>query len=119
MDVQSNCSISNASLLLFFVAWMAVVLAETNPDDSGCGGGTCPIPTMMSASGAPNNNGVDKGGNTGGTSKEADAGCGLWMGPSPIKQAEDHGFGLGIFTGKVRRYICCAQSGLRGSCITN
>eukprot|EP00544_Gedaniella_sp_CCMP2646_P007037 CAMPEP_0202481502 /NCGR_PEP_ID=MMETSP1361-20130828/1038_1 /ASSEMBLY_ACC=CAM_ASM_000849 /TAXON_ID=210615 /ORGANISM="Staurosira complex sp., Strain CCMP2646" /LENGTH=590 /DNA_ID=CAMNT_0049109013 /DNA_START=43 /DNA_END=1815 /DNA_ORIENTATION=- len=26
-------------------------------------------------------------------------GCGLWLGPSPIKQAEDHGFGLGVFTG--------------------
>jgi len=26
--------------------------------------------------------------------------CGLWMGPSPIKEHEEHGFGLGMFTGK-------------------
>lgn len=26
--------------------------------------------------------------------------CGLWIGPSPIKAAEEHGFGLGMFTGK-------------------
>ena len=117
MYVPSNCSISNASLLLFFVAWMAVVLAETSPDDSGCGGETCPFPTMMSASGAANSNGVDEGGNMGGTGNDDE--CGLWMGRSNIKEAEVHGFGLGIFTGKVRRYISCAQSGLRGSCTTN
>ena len=26
--------------------------------------------------------------------------CGLWLGPSPIKEAEDHGWGHSIFTGK-------------------
>jgi hypothetical protein len=26
--------------------------------------------------------------------------CGLWLGPSPIKDVEEHGFGLGIFTGR-------------------
>ena len=27
--------------------------------------------------------------------------CGLWLGPSPIKQKEEHGFGLGMFTGQA------------------
>ena len=27
--------------------------------------------------------------------------CGIWLGPSPIKQAENHFFGLGMFTGKA------------------
>jgi len=27
--------------------------------------------------------------------------CGLWLGPSPIKAHEEHGFGLGMFTGKT------------------
>ena len=26
--------------------------------------------------------------------------CGLWLGPSFVKEAEEHGFGLGMFTGK-------------------
>lgn len=26
--------------------------------------------------------------------------CGLWLGPSPIKEQEEHGYGLGMFTGK-------------------
>ena len=26
--------------------------------------------------------------------------CGLWLGPSPIKEAEDHGWGHSVFTGK-------------------
>jgi len=26
--------------------------------------------------------------------------CGLWLGPSPIKESEEHGFGHSIFTGK-------------------
>ena len=29
--------------------------------------------------------------------------CRLWLGPSPIKNAEEHGFGLGIFTGMAIR----------------
>jgi hypothetical protein len=43
----------------------------------GCSGDTCPTPA-----------GID------------DFGCGLWLGPSPIKNAENHGFGLGMFTGR-------------------
>jgi len=35
----------------------------------------------------------------GGTGNDAE--CGLWMGRSNIKEAEVHGFGLGIFTGKA------------------
>jgi len=27
--------------------------------------------------------------------------CGIWLGPSPIKEAEDHGWGHSIFTGKA------------------
>ena len=27
--------------------------------------------------------------------------CGLWLGPSPIKEAEDHGWGHSLFTGKL------------------
>jgi hypothetical protein len=27
--------------------------------------------------------------------------CGLWLGPSPIKEAEEHGWGHSIFTGKL------------------
>jgi hypothetical protein len=33
--------------------------------------------------------------------------CGMWMGPSPIKEHEQHGFGLGVFTGK---YIKAGQT---------
>eukprot|EP00934_Nitzschia_sp_Nitz4_P000281 Nitzschia sp. Nitz4//NODE_540_length_12935_cov_73.125932//9866//11602//NITZ4_additional_000079-RA//1//CDS//3329531966//281//frame0 len=29
-----------------------------------------------------------------------DPDCGLWLGPSPIKEQEEHGFGLGMFTGR-------------------
>ena len=29
-----------------------------------------------------------------------DPNCGYWLGPSPIKMEEEHGFGLGLFTGK-------------------
>lgn len=32
---------------------------------------------------------------------DRNGGCTLWMGPSPIKNAEEHGFGLGMFTGKA------------------
>ena len=35
-----------------------------------------------------------------GPSKVEEPGCGLWLGPSPIKEAEEHGFGLGVFTGR-------------------
>lgn len=30
-----------------------------------------------------------------------DSSCGLWMGPSHIKEREKHGFGLGIYTGRA------------------
>jgi len=97
----SNRSFANASLLFCFVALVAALLpavSKAEAEDSGCNGGTCPFPANMPASGAP---GSKMGSNAGGTGKDNDGECGLWMGPSPIKQAEDHGFGLGIFTGKA------------------
>lgn len=52
--------------------------AETEENPDCVGGGACP-------SKAPSFDGPS---------------CGLWLGPSPIKEAESHGFGLGVFTGK-------------------
>ena len=107
----SNCSFSCISFTLCLVALMAFSLPsvsseETKADDSGCGGGTCPFPTNMAAPSARNTK-------NDGRSKEADVvGCGLWMGPSQIKEAEDHGFGLGIFTGKVSRYFIFNRASL-------
>ena len=60
-----------------------VSLAQMTQDDNGCEGGICPFLN----------------------SEEIKDECGLWMGPSPIKEAEKYGFGLGIFTGKVRSYM--------------
>lgn len=48
----------------------------------GCAGSTCPSPSTESTDGKPQDS------------------CGLWLGPSPIKKAENHGFGLGMFTGR-------------------
>jgi hypothetical protein len=58
---------------------------DDHVDDAGCKGGTCPTPTGM------------YGDNPYRTKDESF--CGLWMGPSPIKNEEEHGFGLGLFTG--------------------
>lgn len=56
----------------------AAVLAAETEEKPDCFGGACPSksPTFDGPS------------------------CGLWLGPSPIKEAEEHGFGLGVFTGK-------------------
>eukprot|EP00531_Pseudo-nitzschia_arenysensis_P014472 CAMPEP_0116141430 /NCGR_PEP_ID=MMETSP0329-20121206/14379_1 /TAXON_ID=697910 /ORGANISM="Pseudo-nitzschia arenysensis, Strain B593" /LENGTH=684 /DNA_ID=CAMNT_0003636615 /DNA_START=77 /DNA_END=2131 /DNA_ORIENTATION=- len=95
---RSSSSSSSASVALCSIALVAGILpaivssAETEPIDSGCSGGTCPSPTINSPSGTPGSS----------QSKGADTdGCGLWMGPSPIKKESEHGFGLGIFTGKA------------------
>lgn len=61
-------------------------------DENGCKGGTCPMPSSMISS-----DGAGANGPTSGISND----CGLWMGPSPIKNAEEHGFGLGLFTGRA------------------
>jgi hypothetical protein len=74
--------------------WLALVFArkacayeetENSPSNSqpggssdGCAGGFCPSPTEQSA-----------------------GDCGFWLGPSPIKVKEEHGFGIGAFTGKL------------------
>lgn len=55
--------------------------ADETPVD--CAGGACPNPFTDAAPLPP----------------DVDTTCGMWLGPSPIKQAEEHGFGLGIFTG--------------------
>lgn len=51
--------------------------------NEGCKDGTCPTPSSI----LDPSSGNDKPRT-------------LWMDPSPIKHAEEHGFGLGIFTGK-------------------
>jgi len=39
--------------------------------------------------------------------------CGLWLGPSPIKEAEDHGWGHSIFTGKhIKKGTVVLSSGI-------
>ena len=66
------------------VWWLAVLIVrvagdeepETAPANDDCAGGFC-------------QNGPPSVGN-----------CGFWIGPSPIKSKEEHGFGLGAFTGK-------------------
>jgi len=35
------------------------------------------------------------------TKVAAEEECGIWLGPSPIKEAEDHGWGHSMFTGKM------------------
>lgn len=62
-----------------------VAFAEEIHDDDDCGTGSC-----------PNSSPTKKQQNQ----KDQESSCGLWLGPSPIKNAEDHGFGLGMFTGK-------------------
>ena len=67
-----------SSLIIVFVAAAGQAADGDNLDNDDCGGkGFCP-------------------------NKQQDSGrCGLWLGPSPIKNAEEHGFGLGMFTGKA------------------
>jgi hypothetical protein len=55
----------------------------------GCDGGACPS-TFMSEDSEPTTSSSSSGGGSG---------CGFWLGPSQIKRAENHGFGLGMFTG--------------------
>ena len=50
--------------------------AVAQTDDGDCVGGVCP------------------------NAKDSQSTCSYWMGPSPIKKEEEHGFGLGVFTGK-------------------
>jgi hypothetical protein len=70
-------------LMLTTLGWAALVL-DADEAKVGCAGGTCPSPSeTASADGKPQD------------------GCGLWLGPSPIKKEEEHGFGLGMFTGKA------------------
>ena len=68
----------SVTILVVFVGAKALESDEL-PDLPDCSGGTCPSPSSL-ARGLPE--------------------CGLWLGPSPIKKAEEHGFGLGMFTGK-------------------
>jgi hypothetical protein len=49
-------------------------------DDDGCKGGSCPMPKES----PPNDS----------------SSCGLWLGPSDIKEHMGQGFGLGMFTGR-------------------
>jgi SET domain len=56
----------------------------------GCDGGACPSP-FLSEDGSSTS--------TATRSTSSDNKCGFWLGPSHIKRAENHGFGLGIFTG--------------------
>ena len=58
-------------------------VVDDHPD---CSQGYCPSP---SSSGS-NSDYVES----------ADETCNLWLGPSPIKNMEQHGFGLGMFTGR-------------------
>lgn len=107
--IHFNSSSSGTSFLLL---WMVLLLAvfplassvQVVPDSDGCAGGTCPFPTTMTSADATNSDDINDDGDDNSSSsknKENEVECGLWMGPSPIRQAEDHGFGLGIFTGKV------------------
>jgi hypothetical protein len=72
------------SAVLSVILSTLTVAASAQKDDNGCKGETCPLPSSSVSSGP---------------SSDKDT-CGLWLGPSPIKRAEDHGFGLGIFTGQ-------------------
>lgn len=66
---------------LLFLALLAfnscIVDAVEDGEIPGCSGDTCPTPA-----------------------RNDDYGCDLWLGPSPIKNVENHGFGLGMFTGR-------------------
>ena len=70
-----------SSLLLhqLLVATADGSAGEETKTDIECTGGTCPTPPDANI---------------------ASPDCGLWLGPSPIKEIEAHGFGLGVFTGR-------------------
>lgn len=72
-----------ATFLLWIVLVVSARTAHAEAEDSdnggdGCAGGFC-----------PNEN------------KKYVGDCGFWLGPSPIKSKEEHGFGVGAFTGKL------------------
>lgn len=85
------------SLLLLVLLYFLVVAAQQDgendgrddDDDDDCTGGFCPN----------NNKGTGGNGSKNKNNNGSDS-CGLWLGPSPIKNAENHGFGLGMFTGR-------------------
>eukprot|EP00980_Cylindrotheca_fusiformis_P010617 scaffold2362_cov109-Cylindrotheca_fusiformis.AAC.8 len=60
-------------------SWLSDAQQEPEEEEP-CENGSCPTPSNMEA--------------------RDEEKCGMWMGPSPIKEHEQHGFGLGIFTGK-------------------
>jgi hypothetical protein len=78
-SVQYKMDFMLLLLLVVTVVARSYVVDASVVDLQDCGNGTCPTPAI--------------------NTKPV---CGLWLGPSPIKEAEDHGFGLGMFTG---RYI--------------
>jgi hypothetical protein len=70
----------------------------------GCDGGACPSPFLLDLD--PNHGpsvsaitGTSTSTNSNHGNVNVNGGCGFWLGPSHIKRAENHGFGLGIFTG--------------------
>ena len=63
--------------LLLAIVTLGLVLAFEDEEKPDCTGSACPAPAAFHR---PQ--------------------CSLWIGPSPIKAAEEHGFGLGMFTGK-------------------
>jgi hypothetical protein len=82
---SSSLAMISWDMLLLLMLLTRTTLAQIQKGDGGCKGGTCPMPSSSSANSPSGKSGS----------------CGLWMGPSPIKNAEDHGFGLGFFTGKA------------------
>jgi len=96
ISAHSRSTSWNAWIMRYIIVLILALLSVASPSDrksdgSGCSGETCPFDSIYVG-------GVDR-------RNDVEVGCTLWMGPSPIKQAEDHGFGLGIFTGKVRKYF--------------
>lgn len=69
-----------ASCLPFFLLWISYSssIAEEGEEDP-CKDGFCPTPPPED---------------------DEKHHCDLWLAPSPIKQKEEHGFGLGMFTGR-------------------
>jgi hypothetical protein len=71
-------------IVLALVIMLTSCHCAAGEDDAlvDCGNGSCP--TSFTSSDTP-----------------ARSQCGLWLGPSPIKDAEHHGFGLGMFAGRL------------------
>ncbi|CAJ1947767.1 unnamed protein product [Cylindrotheca closterium] len=69
-----------------WMIWLSVTTAQQQPQQQigyrPCETGSCPTPSLYAAE------------------AQEESKCGLWMGPSLIKEKEQHGFGLGVFTGK-------------------